>query len=238
MIDLHCHILLRVPPDDGPASVEGVLDMARVALGDGISTIVATPHLSFEDLAHPESIPARVEQVQEVVATAGLAVQILPGAEIPAVWEALEHAQALPFLGEQRRYVLLEVPLAGLPDYLPQLVFSLQVKGLQPVLAHPERTQLAHRNPNLLLELAERGCPLQLNADSVAGRWGRPARTTALRFLREVEHCVLATDAHDARQRPPLLSVARRAFRGLGGEKRFQQVTEEYPRKILSGENL
>jgi len=43
MIDLHSHILPGL--DDGPSGLEESLDMCRVAYGDGIRTIVATPHM-------------------------------------------------------------------------------------------------------------------------------------------------------------------------------------------------
>jgi len=42
MIDLHTHILSGV--DDGASTIEESLEMCRIAYGDGIRTIVATPH--------------------------------------------------------------------------------------------------------------------------------------------------------------------------------------------------
>ncbi|RPJ04800.1 MAG: hypothetical protein EHM36_09310 [Deltaproteobacteria bacterium] len=43
MIDLHNHILYGL--DDGPETIEESLDMCRMGYGDGIHTIVATPHM-------------------------------------------------------------------------------------------------------------------------------------------------------------------------------------------------
>src|SRR4051794_17777884 len=42
MLDLHCHILPGV--DDGAASLEEALAMARFCVRDGITHLVATPH--------------------------------------------------------------------------------------------------------------------------------------------------------------------------------------------------
>src|SRR5271157_4690823 len=42
MLDLHCHILPGV--DDGAASLDVSLAMARFCLHDGITHVVATPH--------------------------------------------------------------------------------------------------------------------------------------------------------------------------------------------------
>ena len=41
-VDIHCHILPGI--DDGPGSLSESLAMARIAVADGIGTIVATPH--------------------------------------------------------------------------------------------------------------------------------------------------------------------------------------------------
>jgi quinolinate synthase len=65
------------------------------------------------------------------------AVRILPGAEVAATPEVLEHLAALPRLGGGS-YLLLEPPLIGLPNFLEELVFGIQLTGTKVVLAHPE----------------------------------------------------------------------------------------------------
>ena len=66
MIDLHCHILPGV--DDGSKSLEMSLEMARLAVADGIKAIVATPHTMdgvYENRA--PDILQRVEAFQRFV---------------------------------------------------------------------------------------------------------------------------------------------------------------------------
>ena len=46
MIDTHVHILPGV--DDGPATMEEALALARVLVQEGVHTAIATPH--FNDL--------------------------------------------------------------------------------------------------------------------------------------------------------------------------------------------
>src|SRR2546426_232106 len=46
MVDLHCHILSGM--DDGARSVEESLAMAEMAISDGITHVVATPHSNNE----------------------------------------------------------------------------------------------------------------------------------------------------------------------------------------------
>ena len=61
MIDLHAHILPRI--DDGPADLAEALEMCRMAVQDGTTVIVATPHLFRAGRgghagAWPSSLPA------------------------------------------------------------------------------------------------------------------------------------------------------------------------------------
>ena len=83
MIDLHCHVLPAV--DDGPATVERAVALARQAQANGIRTIVATPHV---DAAHPalDSVRIRgeVRALQARLDAAGVGVRVLPGAEVAA----------------------------------------------------------------------------------------------------------------------------------------------------------
>jgi protein-tyrosine phosphatase len=230
MIDLHCHILPGV--DDGAGDMDEALAMARLAAAEGVRVVVATPHLQPADYAEHPWIAAGVARLNEAVQAEGLALEILPGAEVAAAPEILQHLAALPRLGNGR-YLLLEPPLLGLPNFLEEVVFAMQLAGIKVVLAHPERTQLMGVMPEIIARLAERGCVLQINLASLLGRHGGATRRVAQKLLREYPECVVATDAHDAVQRPPRLSQAAAALRRLGGEARFREVTQERPGRIV-----
>lgn len=230
MIDTHCHILPGV--DDGPEGMEEALAMARVAIADGIHTIVATPHLPPTGFAHHPWIAEQVALFQQALDREGLPLRVLPGAEVVAAPEVLEFLPGLPRLGAGA-YLLLETPLLGLPTYLEELVFAIQLAGTRVALAHPERTQLIRAKPEVIRRLAERGCVLQLNASSLLGRHGRMTRRLALELLRDFPGCVVASDAHDALYRPPRLTPAAVAFRRRGGEARFREVVQTRPRELV-----
>ena len=226
MIDLHCHILPGV--DDGPATLEEALAMARVAVADGLRTVAATPHLQPADFAHHPWIAAGVAALREALQAASLPLQIIPGAEIACAPELLDHFPTLPHLGASP-WILLEPPLLGLPNYLEEVVFAMQLAGIKVILAHPERSQLMGIMPEIIQRLAERGCVLQINVASLLGRHGWATRKTARKLLQEYPNCILATDAHDAVRRPPQLTPALRPLRRFGGDPRFHELTEERP---------
>jgi protein-tyrosine phosphatase len=230
MIDLHCHILPGV--DDGPTTLEESLAMARVAVADGLRVVAATPHLAPADFADHPWIAAGVASLTAALQAESLPLEILPGAEIAAAPELLDHLPTLPRLGDSS-WLLLEPPLLGLPNYLEEIVFALQLAGLKVILAHPERSQLMSIRPEIIQHLAERGCVLQINVASLLGRHGWATRKAARQLLQQYPNCVLATDAHDALRRPPKFTPAARALRRYGGAPRFRELTEGRPGGIV-----
>ena len=49
MVDIHCHILPAL--DDGAKSLDESVEMAEMAIADGITHVVATPHASMRNSA-------------------------------------------------------------------------------------------------------------------------------------------------------------------------------------------
>ena len=79
MIDIHSHILPEL--DDGSRSLEESLDMARIASEDGITHMVATPHM-FNGLSdNPETVEI-IERVQTLQEQIGDSLILLPGNEV------------------------------------------------------------------------------------------------------------------------------------------------------------
>lgn len=80
-VDIHCHILPGV--DDGPNAWEQSLEMARLALADGTATVIATPHqLGGYPQNHGEMIRQRTRELQQALDREGIALTVLPGADV------------------------------------------------------------------------------------------------------------------------------------------------------------
>jgi protein-tyrosine phosphatase len=233
MIDLHSHILPGL--DDGAPDLEASLAMARMAVCDGVRTIVGTPHIPATGACpSPEAIRERVAQLQAAVAAEDLPLTILPGAECEAGEELAQRLQAGEVLtvGGFGRHVLLEVPFNGQTAFIEHIVFALQLAGYTPILAHPERSQFARARPESLRNLTERGCLVQVNACSVLGREGRGVKAVVRSLLRAGLVDFIATDSHDTRRRPPLLTPCRAALRRMGGAEAFASYTDDNPARI------
>ncbi len=170
MIDLHCHALPGV--DDGPATVEAAIALARVARQDGITTIAATPHVEWSRPSVTSGrIRAAVPALQSRLAAAGVDVTIVPGAEL-AAGRALElddaELRALSLGGAGS--LLLECPLtATLTPGFVDAARALARRGFRIVLAHPERSPIFLRSPETLLELVAEGMLAQITAGAASG---------------------------------------------------------------------
>ncbi|MFZ0041216.1 MAG: CpsB/CapC family capsule biosynthesis tyrosine phosphatase, partial [Solirubrobacteraceae bacterium] len=165
-VDIHAHVLPGI--DDGPADLEGSVEMLRAAADSGISTIVATPHIraDFPDVHVPE-LADRCQAVRDRVAEESLEIEVVSGAEVSLVWavDAGEDQLRLATYAQRGTDILIETPLATTAG-LDTLLYELRVRGLRVTLAHPERSREFQRDPTPLADLVARGILLQVNADS------------------------------------------------------------------------
>lgn len=236
MIDLHCHLLPGI--DDGPDTLEQALDLARAAVADGITHSVLTSHV------HPGRYPNQrrnlelaVDEFRAELASAEIPLQVSAGGEArlcPELIDLLAQNQ-VPFLGEVNGYkiVLLEFPHQQIPVGSMRFVQSMLKIKIRPLIAHPERNKAVMTNPDKINEFAEAGCWLQITAGSLVGRFGKPAQQAAFKIIDTGWNCVLATDAHNMENRPPLLSEGKAALREHYGEAVANSMVFERPAKIL-----
>lgn len=236
-VDLHAHVLPGV--DDGPATLEGALDLARATVAAGTGRIVATPHVNEDRFIAPEAIGPAVDEHNRHLRDAGIDLEVEAGGEI-ALSRLLDLSEAelgALSLGDGP-YLLLECPFAMVAGNFEPLIYDAQARGHRVLLAHPERCPSFQRDPERLVRLVDGGCLVQLTAGALRGAFGTRTRDFAHRLLRgELVHA-LASDAHDGVRRPPglgdALAHAERAVPGIG--EREEWLTELVPAAILAGD--
>jgi protein-tyrosine phosphatase len=201
MLDLHCHILPGI--DDGAASLEEALAMARICVRDGITHITATPHCNRSLRLLRDDILPHVAQFNVELARAGVPLTILPGSEIQvtdtAAYRRDFEAGLYCHLGDGSAYTLLEFNWHGelYPPDAPELVAWLRARGMTPIVAHPERQAFLHAHPGRLQELVKAGAWLQITVDSLLGNHGQTAQTAGEQLVAAFPEAVLSTDAHN-----------------------------------------
>ncbi len=202
MVDLHCHILPGL--DDGPATMEEAVAIARAAAASGVVTIVATPHIR-EDHPFPlELIEERLAEVRQALLLADVRVEIVNGGEVAVskVMELDDQTLASLCMGNGR-YILVESPYTQAPSLLETALFDLQTRGFRPILAHPERSPSFLRDQSRLEHLVEGGILCSITARSIVGGFGDSVRAFSNRlFAAGLVHNI-ASDAHDVSRRGP-----------------------------------
>jgi protein-tyrosine phosphatase len=240
VIDLHCHLLPGV--DDGPASTEDALALARAAAAAGTTTLVVTPHIDHKWRVDPLEVPTRVESMRAILADAHIAVDVLSGGEVAlARLTELRPAEVEAVRLGGGPYILLESPhrSAGAAEF-HIWVHNLRRRGESVVLAHPERSPIFLKNPERLDALVADGVLLSITGSALLGRFGRTVQGFALRLLRDGLVHNVASDSHDARRRgPELLAGLHAAERDLPGVLgQADWLTREVPNAVIAGASL
>lgn len=234
MIDLHCHMLPGI--DDGPTDLATSLEMARVAVADGITLTACTPHIYpglFDNEA--KGIATSVARFREQLTEAGIPLEVTTGADIQVVPELLEGLRSgrFPTL-HGSRYFLFEPPHHTVPPRFLDSIFDVLSAGYVPVITHPERlTWLDDVYYKWFLEAARQGAWIQVTAGAVTGRFRDQPRYWAERFLDDGVVHLLATDAHHHTRRPPLLAEGREAAEKWVGPEEAERLVNDRPRAIV-----
>lgn len=235
MIDLHCHILPGL--DDGAQTLEDSLEIARVATRDGINTIAATPHADlWGDNPDQTDLETRVAELQAALDASGIPINVVPGLE-NHLSPALTTGNAVPL--NHTTYALVELPFEEFPHYAESALFQLQLQGLTPVIAHPERNAVLRSDLEVLRRLVERGILAQLTAASLLGVFGKKTREASEAMLRQGLVQVMSTDSHSSTGgRRPVLSEAVAVAARLVGQERAEALVVDTPRRIIAGESI
>ncbi|WP_203363381.1 CpsB/CapC family capsule biosynthesis tyrosine phosphatase [Bacillus sp. REN10] len=219
MIDLHCHILSGA--DDGAASNADSLAMVLEAEKQGITKIVATPHHKNGLYDNEKNeIVMRVAKLNEEIRHAGLNVQILPGQEIRMYGELIEdydHHKLLT-VGGKSSYLLIEFPSGYIPQYAEKMLFDIHMKGLIPIIAHPERNQEMIEHPDKLYKLVMNGALTQITAASYIGHFGKKIKGFTEQLIEANLAHFIASDAHNTSNRTFHLAEAYDKLQSQMGE--------------------
>ena len=107
-----------------------------------------------------------------------------------------------------------------------------------PIITHPERNQPLLKKQELVLELVELGCLVQVTANAVTGAWGMSRRRWRIGCCKREAVHVIASDAHDPVNRRPIMSEARDAVAELAGAERRRCPGHPNPEAIVDGRPL
>ena len=236
MIDLHTHILPGV--DDGVKTMDDAVEFARVAAGDGVTTIVATPHYREGFYLNTRSdVLAGVATLNERLKAEGIAIEVLPGAEVHISADLVSRVKSghAPTLADNGRTVLFELSMSQYPHDLEQLVFQMRLAGLQVLFAHPERIRFFQDDISRFEAVIRLGAFGQLTTGSVTGVFGEDVVEFSEELARKRLVHVIASDAHNTRGRPPVLTASLSRLGSWTGDDFARRMADEFPKAFIEG---
>jgi protein-tyrosine phosphatase len=237
MIDTHVHILPGV--DDGPATMDESLALARALVQEGIRAAIATPHYNDEfPQRSAAEIQGRVNNLQQQLDRHAIPLRLFAGHEAlikPGLVEDIQIGRLATL--NSSRYLLLELwNTSWLPE-TERVIFELRAYGITPILAHPERYATIQQQPERLAMLQRQGVLAQLTASSLIGMQGKRCRRTAEALLKKgLFHCI-ASDAHGLRRRSPGVLYGLECAEKFLGREQVHQMVEVLPGAIVNNED-
>jgi protein-tyrosine phosphatase len=239
MVDIHQHLLFGI--DDGSKSLAQSVAMVQMAMDDGFTHVVATPHANDQypyDRVRNQSLLAQIRDALPADVAAAMTLGL--GCDFHLNFENTEDARLHPrrYTINETEYLLIELPDIGIPARIDEILYDLRVAGMTPILTHPERNVTLQRTPAKLQEWVEKGLLLQVTAGSVLGDFGATAESMAWSLLRKNVVHFLATDAHDTQRRTPTMSAARRRVEERLGESTSDRLCVTNPKMVFEGRPL
>jgi protein-tyrosine phosphatase len=191
-IDVHSHLLPGI--DDGAPDVVQSVKLIQGLHELGFSKFLCTPHIFRELYPNTEAtiLPA-FNATKEALRNANINVEIFVAAE-HMVDETFEIKQGLMVM--PGNYILVEMSYLNETPNIEGVIFDLQIKGYQVILAHPERYNFYHSNYNRFGRYRDMGVYFQMNLLSVTGYYGKEVKKAAEYLLEKKYYDFAGTDLH------------------------------------------
>lgn len=235
MIDIHCHLLPGI--DDGARDWAEAEQMCKIAIKDGIRAIVCTPHAN-DTYAYDRS--RNMELLTELQKRVGEKLDLRLGCDFHLSFDniesAMEDSDRFAIFGTN--YLLVEFSDFSIPPAVLDSLSKFLSMGVTPIITHPERNMLLQRNPEMVLRLAKIGCAIQITASAFTGRWGEGSRRTCEWLIDRGAVHIVASDAHDTRSRPPIVSTAREIVARLYGPQLARSLFVDNPQAVIDNQPL
>ena len=236
MIDVHCHILSGM--DDGARSFEESLAMAEMAIRDGITHVVATPHASREFPFDYQGVKSAAAELQKAV---GARLRLATGCDFhlsPENLAALKSGPAELFCIHQKDCLLVELNEFAIPPAMDRTLYEIQLAGIRPIITHPERNAILRSRPERLEKWVRHGCYGQVTAGSLLGAFGPGPFQSSWSWMERGLLHIVASDAHNTTGRPQKLRAAYNAVHKRFGREKAEALFVENPLAVLEGRAL
>jgi tyrosine-protein phosphatase YwqE len=195
-VDIHSHLIPGV--DDGAKDLEDSIELIKGLKDLGFKKIITTPHIYSDYYPNTsDRLLAGLDTLRRGLKAANVDIEVSCAAEyfMDEVFE--EYLDTNDILTVHDNYVLVEMSFFSECIRLEEYLFKMQIKGYQPILAHPERYTYYAKNFERFQNLKDRGCKLQLNLLSLTGHYGKEVKDLAIQLLDANLYDFVGTDTHN-----------------------------------------
>ena len=240
MIEIHCHLLPNI--DDGSKSFEESIQTIKKMVSLGVTKIIITPHYirsTSYNVNNKDKYNLLIE-LQEKLKKENVEVELFLGNEIfldEYILEDLKSGNCCTM--NSSKYVLIEIPRNDSINNLNDIIFKLTSKGIIPIMAHPERYIIVSKNRNILNEWINLGVLLQVNFESIGGKYGPNAKKNVKYILKNNLAAFLGGDIHHANSEYfDSFEKNKKKIIKLVGENKYNELTNVNPMKMLNNEKI
>lgn len=195
-VDMHSHILPGI--DDGSPSVEESLLLLERLYNLGLSTFHFTPHVFAE--MYPNTAETVAQAYAQLVKKVSADLKTSYAAEymVDSVFEK-KYTNTDELLLLPNKHILVEMSYIQESHNIDTVLFDLNVQGLKPILAHPERYVYYHADLHKLKRFKDAGILLQVNLLSLLGYYGVREQKAAKWLAAQGWIDLLGSDVHHER---------------------------------------
>lgn len=197
MTDIHSHILFDV--DDGSRTIEESIELLKQMKELGFNNVILTPHYiqGSEYCRANQEKKIKFNEIKEELKKQNIKINIFLGNEIfinNEIYELIKNGKIHTL--NNTRYILVELPFHHPIMNLEDVIYELKIKGLIPIIAHPERYTYFQENYKEIDRLKEEGFLFQANYASILGYYGKESQKLMKYMLKKQYIDFLGTDLH------------------------------------------
>lgn len=235
MIDIHSHLLFGV--DDGSRTLEESVHVIKKLSEVGYTDIILTPHY-INDSTYVSTREENLDVLKRLkvgLIRNNVNVNLYLGNEIYIDSEIanLLKNNIISSLNDTK-YLLIELPMSGENEIYYDVFLDLINMGYKVILAHPERYISFQKDFNKVYELKELGVLLQSNVGSILGDYGRGAKKTIKRLLKENLITFMGTDIHHNKEEYTFVLKAKKRMGKYLTQKQINNIFENNAKVLLN----
>ena len=227
MIDFHTHILPGI--DDGATDVMMSAEMLKMEFSQGVTTVVATPHYSFDRISVDEFLTRRKDSYNNIIKHINEnsidSPKIILGAEVKLSPHISKREGLEKLCIGDTNVILVEMPYSSWDEgWVFDEIFAILVsRKLVPVIAHIDRYIDKKKDYEKLKKLFRMNLNLQVDLDRYPERHSKKVID---RLIKENRVQIVASDCHDVSSRAPMLKEKLELIRKKHGVKTINYFIE------------